>query len=259
MKGYNVPANSERSLSSSKLTAAFVATFAMLTAACGDPASSINAPTFSSQSIAASTPAAPNFVMVANAALTCTGGSIDGSVGTFEAPPTGSVTMSSCPLTGTIHVGDLAAKKAYQTFLNAYTSFAPSPTAPCTVLTGTLAGRTLFPGSYCFDAGATLTGVLTLRGSSQRKWIFRVGTSGTGALSGTNFTVLMKGGAQACNVAWWVAEGATMTTSDFQGNVVAGTYVRMTGGTFNGRAGAKADATITGTAVTNCKGSGASE
>lgn len=256
MHGYNFPALSPR-LTPSRFAAAALIVVALLSTACSDSTSTLTAPTFVSQGINASPAAGPNFVLIANAALTCTGGSIDGGVGTFEAPPTGSVTMSSCPITGTIHVGDLAAKQAYNVFLSSYTSYAPTPTTHCTVLTGTLAGVILHPGSYCFDAAATLTGVLTLRGPAQGKWIFRIGTSGTGALSGTNLTVLMKGGAEACNVGWWVAEGATMTTSDFKGNVMAGTYVRMTGGTFDGRAGAKADATITGTAVTTCKSNGA--
>ncbi|OYV72120.1 MAG: hypothetical protein B7Z72_05475, partial [Gemmatimonadetes bacterium 21-71-4] len=193
--------------------------------------------------------------MLANAAVTCTGGTITGNVGTFLAAPTGSVTLTSCPVTGTVHVGDGVAVQAFNAFLSTYAALAPKPGDVCTPLTGTLDGVTLPPGTYCFDAAATLTGVLTLDGPSNGTWIFKIGTSGTGALTGTNFTVVMAGGAQPCNVTWWVAQAATMTTSAFQGNILAGAAITLTGGTFNGNAWSKADVTITGTAVTGCAGS----
>ena len=113
----------------------------------------------------------------------------------------------------------------------------------------------LAPGVYCFDAAATLTGTLTLAGPSNGIWIFKIGTSGTGALTGTNFSVVMANGAQACNVYWWVAEAATMTTSDFKGTILAGAAITVTGGTFAGRALAKTAVTLTGVAATGCGGS----
>ena len=103
-----------------------------------------------------------------------------------------------------------------------------------------------------------MTGLLTLNGPSNGWWVFKIGTNGTGALSGTNFTVAMGGGAQPCNVAWWVADGATMTTSTFKGAILAGQAISLTGGAFVGNALSKADVTITSTAVTACwrKGQG---
>ena len=121
-------------------------------------------------------------------------------------------------------------------------------------LTGTLAGVTLPPGVYCFDAAATLTGTLTLAGPSNGIWIFKIGTSGTGALTSTNFSVVMANGALPCNVYWRVAEAATMTTSDFKGSILGGTAITITGGTFAGRAFAKAAVTLTGVAATGCGG-----
>jgi len=50
---------------------------------------------------------------------------------------------------------------------------------------------------YCTDAVAK-TGVLTLDGPSTGVWIILV----DGALTGTNFTVVMAGGGQPCNVYW---------------------------------------------------------
>jgi hypothetical protein len=96
---------------------------------------------------------------------------------------------------------------------------------------GNLANQDLAPGVYCVDAVAK-AGTLTLTGPSNGVWIFLV----NGALTGTNFSVVMAGGAQACNVNWWVAQAATMTTSNFQGTILAGADITVTGGTFNGDA-----------------------
>lgn len=249
-----------RAFAPPRFAAGFVVVLALLAAACSDSVSRINAPPrFSSPLFSTSNDRAPaaasNFAVLANAAVTCTGGTITGNVGTFLAAPTGVVTLTSCPITGTGHVGDGVAIQAFNAFLSTYAALAPKPGDVCTPLTGTLDGVTLPPGTYCFDAAATLTGVLTLDGPSNGTWIFKIGTSGTGALTGTNFTVVMAGGAQACNVTWWVAQAATMTTSAFQGNVLAGAAITLTGGTFNGNVWSAADVTITGTAVTGCAGS----
>ena len=225
--------------------AGVLVTLALLTGACSD----INAPPRPSMEISPSV-LASDFVVVANAAVTCTGGTITGDVGTFLATPTGSVTLTSCPVTGTVHVGNGVATQAFNNFLSTYAALAPKPADVSTTLTGTLAGVTLSPGVYRFNAAATLTGVLTLSGPSDGTWAFQIGTSGTGALTGTGFSVVMADGGQASNVTWWVADAATMTTSAFQGNILAGAGITMTGGTFNGNASSKADVTITGTAVT---------
>src|SRR5437762_13682986 len=78
--------------------------------------------------------------------------------------------------------------------------------------TGTLAGQSLSPGVYCVSSEAK-TGVLTLSGGSNATWLIKVPS---GALTGTNFFVVLAGGAQACNVTWWVDAAATMTTSAFR-------------------------------------------
>lgn len=125
-------------------------------------------------------------------------------------------------------------------------------------LSGTLAGVTLAPGVYCFDAAATLTGTLTLQGPSTGIWLFKVGTSGTGALTGTNFSVALDG-ASACNVTWWIAEAVTMTDSNFKGSILAGAAITATGspaakGTFEGRALAKAAVTFKNETFVGCQG-----
>ena len=223
-----------RALSPSRFTAGVLVTLALL-----------------SSSINGSAAAAPDFAVLANAAVTGTGGAIIGDVGTFLATPTGSVTLTGCPVTGTVHVGDEVAKQAFDDFLSRYAALAPQPADNCRALTGTLAGMTLSPGVYCFNAAATLTGVLTLNGPSDGIWSFKIGTSGTGALTGTSFSVVMAGGGQARNVTWRVAQAATMTDSHFIGTILAGAGITLTRGTFDGNAWSQADVTITGTAVTN--------
>lgn len=167
-----------------------------------------------------------DFAVLANAAVTCTDGTIRGDVGTDQATPTGSFTQTQCPVEGSIHIGDGAARAAYDMFLATYANLALTAGDDCTLLTGTLDGVTLAPGTYCFDAAAALTG--------------------------TNFTVVLSNGADACNITWWVSQAATLTTSNFQGSILAGAAITLTGGSFNGNAWSMADVTITGTAVNGC-------
>ncbi len=181
-------------------------------------------------------------------AVTCTDSTITGDVGSSGALT--SVVQTNCTITGAV-IAPVSAS-VITDFYGAYDALAAVSCQQ--TLTGTLAGVTLPPGVYCFDAAATLTGTLTLDGPSNGVWIFKVGTSGTGALTGTNFSVVMTGGGLACNVYWWVAEAATMTASNFKGTILAGAAITMTGGTFAGRALAKAAVTLTGVAATGCGG-----
>jgi len=121
-----------------------------------------------------------------------------------------------------------------------------------------LGDHTFTPGVYCFNAAVTETNaVWTLKGGSSDLWIFKIGTQEPGALTGTGFSVLMDGG-QACNVYWWVDAAVTMTTSGFQGTILAGAAITTTGlanpaTPFNGDALAKAAVTLTNFAVTGCQ------
>jgi hypothetical protein len=192
---------------------------------------------------------AGNFAVLAATAVTCTDGTILGNVG--EAPGT-AITQTSCPVTGTINANDPAAAQAQKDFQQAYTDIG---NMACTQTLTTLDGQTLAPGVYCFDAAATSTGgVLTLNGPATGTWIFKIGTLGTGALTGTNFSVVTPNGTPpACNsVYWWTAEAATLIDSTFVGTILSGTAITLTRGTFNGDAFAKTAVTITGDAVTGC-------
>jgi hypothetical protein len=183
----------------------------------------------------------------AGGAVTCTDSSILGDVGSSGAPA--SIVQTNCSITGAI-----IAPVSSQDVFGFYSQYDALAATPCDqTLTGTLAGITLSPGVYCFDAAATLTGTLTLSGPSNGIWLFKVGTAGTGALTGTNFSVVLAGGASECNVTWWVAEAATMTTSNFIGTIYAGAAITVTGGTYHGDALAKAAVTLTGATLAGCE------
>lgn len=194
-------------------------------------------------------------------AVTCTGSNVTGDVGVVIPG-----TVIGCTPTGTINTNATA---AYADFLTAYTTLQNNVSCDQT-LTGTLAGVTLSPGVYCFTAAATLTGTLTLNGPADGVWIFKIGTGGTGALTGTSFSVVMAGGAAGTtcpNVYWWVAQDATLTGSTFQGTILAGADITLTGTTSHGdllAGGAGTTSlptgavTLTGSTVTACPPAGGS-
>lgn len=202
---------------------------------------------------------AESFAVLAGTAVTCTDSTINGDVGAGTA-----FTSTRCEQVGTVHLADAVSEQAYADYLVAYGAIAE---IPCTVtLTGSLAGLTLTPGVYCLDAAATTTGgTLTLKGPVNGVWLFKIGTSGAGALTGTDFSVVTSGGAQACNVTWWVAQGATLTDSDFQGTILAGADISITRGTYNGDAFAGGTGsreipagavTLTGATLAGCEATG---
>jgi len=204
--------------------------------------------------------ASSGFTVLAQAAISCTDGSIIGSIGTNQTTPPGAITLVSCPVSGSQDIGDAAAVGAYNAFLTQYAALAPQAGDVCPIITGTLDGLSFAPGVYCLSAEAK-TGTVTLQGPANGTWLFKVaadGSGATGALTGTNFSVVLAGGAQACNVTWWVAQAATLTDSRFVGTILAGAAITLTRGTFDGNAYAGAsgvgDVTVTGTAVVGCAG-----
>ncbi len=183
-------------------------------------------------------------------AVTCTDSSITGDVGSSGMPM--SVVQTRCAINGAIVAP--VSTQVVDDFNAAYDAFAA---LPCGEVLTTLDGQTLAPGVYCFDAAATSTGgVLTLDGPANATWIFKVGTGGTGALTGTGFSVLTPGGAApSCGSVYWsVAEAATLTDSRFVGTILAGAAITLTRGTFDGDALARAAVTLTGTTAVGCEG-----
>lgn len=175
--------------------------------------------------------------------VTLTDSEVTGDVGHF--PGTSDVIITNSTVDGTVNAD---AEQAHYDFSDAYDAL---ENLDCgTTLTGTLDNMTLIPGVYCFEAAATLTGTLTLdaQNDTNAAWVFKVGTFGTGALTGTNFSVVMENSGEACNVNWWVAEAVTLTDSNLKGNILAGTAITFTRGTLSGRAMSHADITLTGMA-----------
>ena len=200
---------------------------------------------------------AESFAVLAGTAVTITDSTVNGDVGVDLG---GAFTQTTSTISGTVHLGDMVAQKAYDDFLAAYVALGLQPCDQ--VISGDLAGQCLTPGVYCVEAASTTTGgTLTLVGSSTDTWIFKIGTSGTGALTGTSFTVV---GQSACgsagvpwttcnnNVFWWTAEAATLTDSVFIGSILAGTSITVTGGTLDGQALATVAVTLTGATVSDC-------
>lgn len=254
MYTHNHPTRPARTVAPTRLAAGLIATLALLTAACSDPTSSLNSASFNSSSGPAA--AAAGFTLLGNQAVSCTDGKITGDVGTFQALPTGAITLVRCPVTGTQEIGTAGAVQAYNAFLASYAALAPQAGDICPLITGTLAGVSLPAGTYCLSAEEK-TGLLTLTGPSSGTWLFKVPA---GALTGTSFTVVMAGGAEPCNVTWWVDAAATMTDSHLIGTILAGAGITLTRGTFDGNAYAGAsgvgDVTVTGTTVVGCAGKG---
>ena len=190
------------------------------------------------------------FAVLGGTNVTCTGGSVVGDVGVSpgSAVP---YTNTGCTIAGgTPPATDQAAAQARADLYNAYSAL---QSKSCTQnLVGTLAGQNLAPGVYCVDAVAK-TGKLTLTGPSGGVWIFLV----NGALTGTNFRVVMAGHGKPCNVYWVPKVDATMTTSSLKGRIFAGDAVlgsiTLTGGKLVGQALADVAVTMTGTSVIGCR------
>jgi ice-binding like protein len=208
-----------------------------------------------------------NFAVLAGDAVTCTNSTVTGDVGVAD--PTGAVTQTSCTVMGTVYPpGHPAAQQAYQDFLAAYAALATQPA--CTAFEVPLSNATLPPGVYCYAAAVTATGTLTLDGPCNGTWIFRIGTSGAGALTTTDFTVQHANPAcNACdsNVFWWTAQAATLTRTTLIGSILAGADITVTGpgGALDGQALAgglgttaapTGAVTLTGALVTACEATG---
>lgn len=236
-----------------------LATFLSLACGSAPPASSASqeqALTSSSASLGS----ASNFAVLSAAplsggAVTCTGATINGDVGSSGSAA--SIVRTGCIINGATVAP--VASGVVNDFNSAYAALASqSCTQTINQAAFTDTALSVNPGVICFPAAATFTRTtLTLNGSATDTWLFKVGTSGTGALTGTGFSVVMAGGGNPCNVTWWIAQAVTMTTSNFSGTILAGAAITATVGTagaFNGRALAKAAVTLTGGTLNGCTG-----
>jgi len=157
---------------------------------------------------------------------------------------------TSSLVSGKIYAADYAAPTpsmlttAISDFETAFTDAAGRTNPDHTELAaGTLTGVTLAPGLYKWSSVVSITGDITLTGSSSDVWIFQCATGLTVA-SGVH--IILSGGAQASNIIWQVGTAATFGTySVFSGLVLAGTAITFnTGATLEGRAFAKTAITL---------------
>lgn len=195
---------------------------------------------------------ASGFAVLAGTAVTCSNSHVTGNVGVW---PGTAVTRTGCPVAGTVYQGGPVAEAAFTDFINAYNNLLYDP-PPCDyTVAGTLGGETLLPGVYCVDAVAKKgTLILDANGDANAVWIFLV----DGALTGTNFNVVMINGGQPCNVYWRTGQdaAATLTDSNFLGTILSGAAITITRGSFRGDAFATVAVTLTNTDVTACPGAG---
>jgi hypothetical protein len=81
-----------------------------------------------------------------------------------------------------------------------------------------LGQTTLTPGVYCSPTFG-LTGTMTLDGPGE--YIFLTGAGGSTLITAVGSQVLLRNGADACNIYWQVASSATIgAASEFAGNIL---------------------------------------
>lgn len=114
---------------------------------------------------------------------------------------------------------------------------------------GNLNGNTLAPGLYKWGSEVTITDSITIDGGADDVWIFQIDNR-LNLANGAN--IVLSGGAQAQNIFWQTAQGATLgTTSHFQGILLTATDIAVqTGASVNGNLYAQTAVTLDSNAIT---------
>ena len=176
--------------------------------------------------------AATSFSVLAGSTVTNTGPTT--MFGDLGLSPGSSVTGAPQVL-GQTHVDDAVAIEAKNALTTAFNDAASRPTNGSA---GTdLAGQTFTAGVRTASSSLLLSsGSVTLdaQGDPNAVFIFQVGTTLT---TGSNTSVALVNGAQACNVFWQIGSSATLGTgTSFVGTVMAGaTITAGTAATIHGR------------------------
>lgn len=174
------------------------------------------------------------YAVVAGTTITNTGSSvITGNIGL--SPGTSITGFPPGLVAGTTGAAD-ATSLAAQTSSTAAYGVAASATPFTTVAGGDIGGTTLSPGIYRAASAMQLTGPVTLNagGDASAVFIFQAGSTLTSA---SGASVVLEGGAQACNVFWQVGSSATLgSTTSFVGTILALASVTLnSGATVDGR------------------------
>jgi hypothetical protein len=213
---------------------------------------------FASSALGAAAPvglgSAESFSVLAGSTVTNTGPTT--MFGDLGLSPGSSVTGAPHVL-GQTHVDDAVAIEAKNALTTAYNDAASRPSNGSA---GTdLAGQVFLPGVRTASSSLLLSsGSVTLdaQGNPNAVFIFQIGTT---LITGSNTTVALVNGAQACNVFWQVGSSVTLGTGTvFVGTVMASaTITANTAATIHGRLLARTGAvnldtnTIT---TSNCAG-----
>jgi hypothetical protein len=163
--------------------------------------------------------AATPYAVVAGTTITNTGSTvITGNIGL--SPGTSITGFPPGLVSGTTDAAD-ATSLAAQTSATAAYGVAAGETPFTTVAGGNIGGTTLSPGVYEAASAMQLTGPVTLNagGDASAIFIFQAGSTLTTASAAS---VVLEGGAQACNVYWQVGSSATLgSTTSFVGTILA--------------------------------------
>ncbi len=128
---------------------------------------------------------------------------------------------------GTIHAADGVAAGAQTDLITAYNQAAAE--GPITATEpANLSGLTLTPGVYQTSSDGALSisgGALTLNGEGNPNAVF-IFQTGSSLITGTS-SVILTGGASACNVFWQVGSSATLDGATFAGTVMAMTSITV--------------------------------
>jgi hypothetical protein len=175
---------------------------------------------------------AASFSVLAGSTVTNTGPTT--MFGDLGLSPGSSVTGAPVVL-GQTHVADAVAIEAKNSLTTAYNDAAGRPTEGSA---GTdLAGQTFTAGVRTASSSLLLSSgsvILDAQGDPNAVFIFQIGST---LITGSNTTVQLVNGAQACNVFWQVGSSATLGTGTrFVGTVMAAeTITANTAATIHGR------------------------
>ncbi|MEO8359959.1 MAG: IPTL-CTERM sorting domain-containing protein [Vicinamibacteria bacterium] len=161
------------------------------------------------------------------------GAQIDGDVGSSPTATVSNFPPSTVTPPFILHLGNDAVVQ--QAHLDGITAFNGLNQGAGMVIADNLSGATLTSGVYTFMTGApNLPSGATLTLSGPGIFVLRAGTT---LNAGTNSTVNLIGGANACNVFWQVGSSATLIGTTFSGTVIANTSVTIgSGASLVGRA-----------------------
>ncbi|PKL26238.1 MAG: hypothetical protein CVV46_15445 [Spirochaetae bacterium HGW-Spirochaetae-2] len=210
---------------------------------------------------------AANYVMLAkNAISTIPNSVITGDVGISPAAETYMTGFSqtdstgyatSTQVTGFLYAADMVSPTssnlttAVEDMLTAYGDAAGRITPDFSNLgAGEIGSLTLSPGLYNWTSSVTVGSNVTISGGANDTWIFQV----TGDLSiGSDFDVILSGGAQAKNIVWQVSGTVTLEAgAHFEGIVLSQTAITLnTGASINGRLLAQSRIDLDQATVTN--------